>query len=72
MTRDEDVYPVGTVVRIKKTGQFAIIKDVCFLKNGKNFLNYLGEIEGRGGGLYAIYHEDVELECPAPGHSDLL
>lgn len=63
MVRDEDTYPIDTVVRIRKTGQFAMIKDRCFLKDGKNFLNYLGIIEGRGEGLYAIYHEDVELEA---------
>jgi hypothetical protein len=60
--KDEDVYPVGTVVRIKKTGQFAIIRQVCFQFNGRGFLNYLAEIEGHEG-LYALYHDDVELEA---------
>ena len=60
--KDEEVYPIGTVVRIKKTGQFALIKDVVFLKDGKNFLHYRGEIEGRDG-LFALYHGDVELEA---------
>lgn len=63
MVRDEDTYPIDTVVRIRKTGQFAMIKDRCFLKDGKNFLNYLAIIEGRGEGRYAIYHEDVDLEA---------
>lgn len=53
MVKDSDVYPVGTVVRIKRTGQFALIKDRCFLKDGRNFLNYLAEIEEKGGD-YAI------------------
>lgn len=55
-------YPLETVVRIKKTGQFAIIKDVVFLKDGKSFLYYRGIIEGKPEGLYAIFHEDIELE----------
>lgn len=28
----------------------------------KHFLHYLAIIEGRGDGLYALYHGDVELE----------
>lgn len=60
--KDSEVYPVNTVVRIKKTGQFAIIKQQQFLKDGNGFLNYLGQIEGRGEALYAIYHGDVDLE----------
>jgi len=62
MVKDEEVYPIGTIVRLKKTGQFAIIKQRSFLRDEKSFLNYLGQIEGRGEGLYAIFHEDVELE----------
>ena len=61
MVKDEDAYPIGTVVRIRATGQFAVIRKKAFLKDGKNFLNYLAEIEGKKG-LYAIYHEDVDLE----------
>jgi hypothetical protein len=61
--KDEDTYMIGTVVRLKRTGEFAIIKERCFLREDKFFLNYLGEIEGRGSGLYALYHEDIELEC---------
>jgi hypothetical protein len=63
---ERKIYPLETVVRIKKTGQFAIIKQVSFLKDEKNFLNYLGIIEGRGDGLYALYHDDIELECLPP------
>jgi hypothetical protein len=64
--KDEDVYMIGTVVRLKRTGEFAIIKKQCFLREDKFFLNYLGEIEGRLGGVYALYHEDLELECLPP------
>lgn len=67
--KDEEVYPEGSVVRIKKTGVFAIIKDHIYLSEGRNFLNYLAEIEGRTG-LFALYHEDVELEhLPDPPKS---
>lgn len=62
MPKVDELYPVGTVVRLKKTGQFVLIVEQCFLKDAMNFLNYEGEIEGREG-RYAIYHEDVELEC---------
>jgi hypothetical protein len=58
--RDEDAYPVGTIVRLKKNGQLAKIVDRGFLMGGKNFLHYLGEIEGRPG-RYALYHDDLEL-----------
>jgi len=67
MSADE-VYPVGTVVRLKKTGQFALITDVAFLTDNKTFLNYLGHIEGRGDGKYAIFHQDVDLEVLPPGY----
>ncbi|HEY8937139.1 MAG TPA: hypothetical protein VIM65_18060 [Cyclobacteriaceae bacterium] len=60
--KDDEAYPVGTVVRLKKTGQLALIKDKAFVYDGKNFLHYDAEIEGRKG-IYAIYHGDVELEC---------
>lgn len=56
-----EVYPIGTVVRWKKTGQFAKITDHTYQKDGRGFLNYLGEIEGRKG-TYALYHDDLELE----------
>jgi hypothetical protein len=45
-----DVYPIDTVVRLKKTGQFAIITSHNLLNKSEfGFLNYLGEIEGRKG-----------------------
>lgn len=61
MVKVEEVYPIDTVVRIRKTGQFALIKQRSFL-NPTNFLNYLALIEGRGDGLYCIFHQDVDLE----------
>jgi hypothetical protein len=60
--KDNEVYPVDTVVRWKKTGQFALIKSHTFLRDGKGFLNYLAEIEGRTG-TFALYHDDLEFEC---------
>jgi hypothetical protein len=62
MVRDEDTYPIDTIVRIRKTGQFAIIVDKAFLKDGKGFMNYLAQIEGKEGS-YALYHEDIDLEA---------
>jgi hypothetical protein len=66
--RDNEIYPVGTVVRLKKTGEFARITHQDFLKDGKGFLNYRGVIEGRGEGHYALYHDDFELEALPPTH----
>jgi hypothetical protein len=62
--KDEDVYPKNTVVRLKKTGQFAVIREVQYLRPElqKYFLHYLAEIEDRDG-LYCVFHHDVELEC---------
>ena len=62
MIKFEDVYSKETVVRLKKTQQFALIKERFFMKHGCGFLHYLAEIEDRTG-LYAIYHQDIELEC---------
>jgi hypothetical protein len=59
-------YPVGTIVRLKRTGEFAIIVDRSYLKDGKEFLNYLAKIEGRADGWWAIYDDDIELECLPP------
>lgn len=60
--KDSEIYPIDTVVRLKKTGQFAIIKSHTFVYDGKGFLYYEGEIEGRLG-QYALYHQDLELEA---------
>ena len=63
--------PFETVVRLKKTGEMAIIKQIFHLNDQKSFLNYLGIIEGRGkDDLYALYHDDIELECLPPEHLD--
>jgi hypothetical protein len=64
--KDDEVYPVGTVVRLKKTGQFAKITHQDFQFEGKGFLNYRGVIEGRGDRHYALYHDDIELEALPP------
>ena len=61
--KDDQLYPIGTIVRLKKTGEMAEIKDYTFLMNRKGFLNYLGQIEGKGSAVYALYHDDIELEC---------
>jgi len=63
MVRDEDIYAIGTVVRRNTTGELAIIQQYTFQHQGKGFLNYLGQIEGKGDGLYALYHEEIDLEC---------
>lgn len=68
MAHNTEPYAVGSVVRIKKTGELAIIRRIQFLLDKKSFLHYEGEIEGRGEGNYALYHEDIELEC-LPGDS---
>jgi hypothetical protein len=57
MARHE-IYPLDTVVRFKKTGELAIIRSRTFLKDGRNFLHYLGVIEGRGDGMWALFHDD--------------
>lgn len=68
----ESVYPINTAVRLRKTGEFAIIKKRTFL-NSENFLNYLAVIEGRSErDLNAIYHEDVDPEDVDLGPGGLL
>ena len=57
------LYPVGTVVRLRRTNEFCLIRKVFFLKNEQNFLHYLGIIEDRGNDLWALYPADIELEC---------
>jgi hypothetical protein len=59
---DNEVYPVDTVIRIRKTNEFAKVRQHMFLKDGKYFLNYLVEIE-RKKGLYCAFHYNVDLEC---------
>lgn len=60
--KDHEVYSVGTVVRLKNTGQFATIKIQVFQMSGQGFLHYLGEIEGQEG-LYCLIHDRLEVEC---------
>ena len=62
MVKDEDAYPEDTVVRIIKTGEIVLIKKRNFLKDGKGFLHYLVEFEGKKG-LYCVFHQDIELEA---------
>lgn len=59
---DNDVYPINTVVRVSRTNEFAIVRSHTFQKDGKRFLNYLCEIEGRKPGLYCCFHQDIVLE----------
>jgi len=47
------------VVRWRKTGEFAIIRDRTFLMDGKNFLHYRAEIEGKEG-LFCLLHSEVD------------
>lgn len=71
--KDDEVYPIGTVVRLKKTGEFALIIGHAFLKDNRNFLHYEGRIEGRKHSSdtshYAIYHDEIELEALPPNQT---
>jgi hypothetical protein len=61
--REEDLFPLETVVRVIKTGQFAIIKDYVYQSTSKNdFQYYTGIIEGRGDGQYVLFPDEIELE----------
>lgn len=64
MVRDEDVYPIDTIVRLRDTGEFARITGHNWLRPElkKHFLNYFAEIEGKKG-QFAVYHSEVELEA---------
>ena len=68
--KDEDAYPIDTVVRIKKTGLFALVKCRSFLRQeeDKHFLGYEAEIEGKQGRYY-LSHQDVDLEVLPPGYN---
>lgn len=63
--KDNEIYPLETVVRIKRTNEFAVIKRHTFQKDGKGFLHYLGEIESREG-LYCLIHDEIEVEALPP------
>jgi len=62
--KPNEVYAADTVVRIKKTGEFARIIAPVYLMD-KAFLHYHAEIEGREpGSMWALYHDDIEFEAP--------
>jgi hypothetical protein len=61
MASEQEIFPLDTVVRLKKTGELAIIRMHTLLKD--EFLHYLGVIEGRGDGLWAVVYNNIELEC---------
>ena len=63
---DSETYPTGTVVRIRKTGEFARITRHNWLRPElkKFFLNYFADVEGRNPtGPYALFHDEVDLEA---------
>lgn len=64
MVSDSEVYPIGTIVRLKSTGEFCKIVSHNWLRPElkKHFLNYFAEIEGKKG-KFAVYHSEVELEA---------
>lgn len=56
-------YPIGTVVRLKKTGEFAlIVGHNLMMDKPDTFLNYYIEIEGKCG-RWVTYDDRIELEC---------
>ena len=63
--KDNEVYYEGTVVQLKDTHEFALIKQACFQYAGGGFMHYMAEIEGRNNtrGLWVLYHDEIELEC---------
>jgi hypothetical protein len=62
---DSDAFPIGSVIRIKRTNESAIIRRKTFQKDGKGFLNYLVEIENKRG-LYCAFNDDIDLEHLPP------
>jgi len=66
MGRDEETYPIGTIVRIRATGQFAIVVKKFFANEGKGFMNYLAKVEGKGEDLVELYHDDIDAEALPP------
>jgi hypothetical protein len=59
---EEEVWPVDTVIRDKKTGEFAIIRQVIRHLDG-SFQYYLVEKEGKKG-RYCAIHDRWEFEAP--------
>jgi nuclear transport factor 2 (NTF2) superfamily protein len=61
--KDDEVYYAGTVVRWKRTGEFALIKHATYrFPGGGGFMHYMAEFQDRAGS-WVLYHDDVELEC---------
>lgn len=61
--KDSDIYPLETKVLILEgynKGKTAVIKDYTFQFDGKGFLNYLAEVQGRTG-RFAVYHEEIRI-----------
>lgn len=60
--KDSELIPIGSKVAIIRGfnfGKTAVITKHAFQKDGRNFLNYEAEIDGREG-TYALYHDDLE------------
>lgn len=64
--KDENVDPIDTIVRIKRTGEFARISNHGWLRPEikKYFLHYEAEIECRSPDIWILYHDDIEFEWP--------
>lgn len=58
---DNEIYPIDTVVRWKRTGEFGLIKKYTFQHEQRGFMNYLVQVEGKEG-LYCWFHDDIDLE----------
>lgn len=67
---DSEIYPIDTVVRWKRTGEFGLIKSYTFQHEQRGFMNYLVEVEGKQG-LYCWFHDDIDLEH-LPRQPDIL
>ena len=59
MVKGENAYPIATMIRIRRTGEFAMVTKKTFMMEGRRIMTYLGKIEGRGDSLYALYHDDI-------------
>lgn len=57
----------GSIVRIKRTNEFARINRKVYLNGQTNFLHYEGEIEGRIGNYCLPPDDELELECLPKG-----
>jgi hypothetical protein len=59
--REDEVWPVGTVIRKIETGEFALIRQIVRHLDG-SFQYYLVEKEGKEG-QYCAIHDRWELEA---------